>query len=343
MQDPTVDKYLRWARRNSPWPDFPGAALSASFLSGTYTDAELRIATACLSNDAVHRVAERALWAALLGSAKLRPAHRSEAARTLACALQRRTVTRGVTHPLCRECIPVGILIGIACGMLWAAVTWNSGLLFAFACVVDGLVFGVVLVPILSAAMALVRCVPGAQASRARVAERCLIIHALGELRVPQSVPLLALACLGAQRYPGPIPDRALSAALESLRPEHRERLGPPATRLLCRLLADRLPVVEIQGPVTAFCRDLLTALETIGDGSAVPTVREIARKTGSRALADQALEVLRVLEARCREELVRDTLLRAAAPPVAGPSELLRACKSAAHPVEDLLMPAGR
>src|SRR5262249_32296509 len=103
----------------------------------------------------------------------------------------------------------------------------------------------------------------------------------------------------------------ALRSALSTVTPEHYGRLGSACVPNLCRALeyADQSLHVEI-----------LEALEKIGDGRAVPTVRRLAQK-GSPTAA----RILPALLARQLQENESKMLLRSASLSSATPKELLR------------------
>jgi hypothetical protein len=165
---------------------------------------------------------------------------------------------------------------------------------------------------------------------------RATAADVLGYLRVPQSVPTLAVAAMDSDILVRDGALAALHATLPSLTTEHYGAFPARTTWDLGRLLMQYdTPMYE------SFVLEVLNALEKVGDGGAIEGVGWISEMGGTESLREEADRVLAILcerqqQQHAAERLLRpadaassDTLLRPAGNTETDPQRLLRASRS--------------
>ena len=332
---------LDHARREGAGSRFTGSELQAAFASGAYTEEEYLSALAVLRSESDQPSAERVLCCEMLGRARLEPKQRVEVAEAL-CRLLKRQLRppHSGRQATLWSTVVLGALLAIVSGFATFCLTDCV----LHDCIEDSLLMGCIyFVPMTLFLWAALNFEATFSDRPLQEIERSIALIALGNLRLPETVPFLARECDSAPFHYSRIAEIALQSALPALTPEHYGCLDRDAVPLLCRLLLDRLPVVEIEGPPIALCSELLTALEKIGDRRAIVAVREIAQKSCSRILADHATRVLPVLAARRLKENESRTLVRGSAAPAIDVSELLRPGGAAQSDSDMLLRPTTR
>ncbi len=162
---------------------------------------------------------------------------------------------------------------------------------------------------------------PVAERSEAvrRAAVRAAAIDAVGMVPSPEAAPMVAAACR--QRgITGRVARRSLPTVLATLRTEHYRPGEGRLTPDLCRLLP---------GADAGLQRDILRALERVGDGRGVEAVEAFVARTHSDPLAARAREVAALLRQRRARERQSSTLLRPTEAPNDPAAILLRPAPS--------------
>lgn len=153
---------------------------------------------------------------------------------------------------------------------------------------------------------------------------RAAAATALGHLRLPESVSILAASVYDSPRGEQTTgchrvrqaAARALPEVLAALTSEHYGRLPAETVPNLCRLL---------HHPSTALVRDVLEALEKVGDGRAVQPVERLIQRGRNEAICARAEAILPALLERQRQEQAPHVLLRPTCKPETPSAHLLR------------------
>lgn len=289
---------------------------------------------------------ERAFAAWTLGQMDLAPSERSTAANALAHLITNRMRTSGT-----------GLGSRALRALQRTAVLTTAGvtavlLLFLFGCfvtsplidaeqlfwmflsvplaIVGGLACSVYVLPVvLPLSLAL-------DAARNNFV-RATAVTALGRLRVPERVGVLAQALVDGNGRVRDAAEVALHAVLPLLTVEHYGRLPADAVPGLCKALGHLYHIMPVSGSAEGARREhllvlLVEALGRVGDGRAVPLMEWLAVESVLPRVQSAAAAVLPVLREREREESDRGALLRAVSTPVAAPQELLRSVTACAE-----------
>ncbi|MCS6775213.1 MAG: hypothetical protein RMJ43_07950 [Chloroherpetonaceae bacterium] len=159
---------------------------------------------------------------------------------------------------------------------------------------------------------------------------RATAVTALGRLRVPERVGVLAHALADGNGRVRDAAEAALYAVLPLLTTEHYGRLPADTVPGLCKALGHLYHITPFAGSVEGTRREqllvlLIEALGKVGDGRAAPLMEWLAGESMLPRVQSAAVAVLPVLRERQRQESDRDALLRAVSAPVATSQELLR------------------
>jgi len=261
-----------------------------------------------------------AVW--ILGQAQLTPEQRSLCAVALMKSISMDLASTYTT----RYCLRVSGILGLL------AVTLI--LLGAFVFWIKGLPGDTDLFPIVLATICLLGAIAFFLASPIVLAGEVYrrprfqsLVTALGNLRLPESLGILATAAVKS-----PSRETALAALRQVLPilPAGQYRLPfSEAVPSLCRLLGHKDEEVVL---------DMLGALEQIGDGQALRPVERLAETGRTAGIRAEARRILPVLQERAQQESAPKVLLRAsqaAAPP---PDTLLRPTAAGTMGPEQLL-----
>lgn len=145
-------------------------------------------------------------------------------------------------------------------------------------------------------------------------------VTALGRLRVPESVGVLARSAQDGSPRVSEAAKVALWKVLPTLTPAHFGALSAEATPNLAQLLDEWSVLYAWE---EGFTLDVLVALEKVGDGRAVGSVERLVEKAPSERLKQAAAAILPILKKRQQWEKDARLLLRAAQAPV-NPSDVL-------------------
>lgn len=149
---------------------------------------------------------------------------------------------------------------------------------------------------------------------------RAAAITALGRLRVPESVSILSRSAWDGSPRVSEAAKVALRKVIPTLTPNHYGALSADTTPNLARLLHEWDVLYEQDED---FAREVLAALEKVGDGRAVKSVERIAEEGPTEQLKQAAAAVLPILQERQQKEKDARLLLRAAQAPE-DPSHIL-------------------
>lgn len=165
---------------------------------------------------------------------------------------------------------------------------------------------------------------------------RATVARTLGRWRKPRSVAALAKAANDVSAKVSGEAIRALPGVLASLNESHYGALPSDTVPALCLLLEGHY---GLGLDTTERWRvQILTALEKIGDGRAVPTVSHLAITSVIPEIRFEAQRILPVLQERRHQEQSRNTLLRSANAPQESTRELLHPLTESTTPQEELL-----
>jgi hypothetical protein len=172
---------------------------------------------------------------------------------------------------------------------------------------------------------------------------RATAVTALGRLRVPESVGVLADALYSDYARIRQAAEPALMAVLPTLTPEHYGQLPANTVFSLHVLLGHVGNLYPRDKRREILMALLLEALAKVGDGRSVELVQYLANEISEfprvRAAAAAALPIL--LQRR-EQEKARDMLLRASSAPQSQPAELLRPVSAQPETqIEQLLRPS--
>ncbi len=296
-----------------------------------------------LNRPSESRWKERLIGAWALGQRQLTPEQKTIAAKTLCAVLENRQMSQDKRLGLRMframiRFVLVGIL-GFSVGALLVSFAEIDP--YSSAPVFFGLVYMLLLLVTLVTFLAGLFVMPISFALDAKHTTdvRARAARTLSRLCVPESVGALAKATMDSHRAISVPAWMALRNVLPMLTSDHYGQLGSEAVPNLCRVLnyfqecrTDRKCLL-----------DLLKALEKVGDGRAIPTVRREARKAGSKQVRAEAERILLILEERQRQENAREMLLRASSgAATTTPDTLLRpaAANQVETPPEQLLRP---
>jgi len=154
--------------------------------------------------------------------------------------------------------------------------------------------------------------------------------NSLGRLAVPESIGALAAAMYDRDPRVAATAAAALSRTLPMLTKAHYGRFGTEAVRRLCRLL---------QHPDERLVLDVLTALDKVGDPSAIRPVERLAKRSHSPTVQARVEALLPILYDRQRRAGESGRLLRPSTAPDAPAEILLRPAHGTGETAPDLLL----